>query len=45
MVQGEGATFRASWLGLGTEFRFKKISRNRLGTVSVIPQKKVHSRS
>jgi hypothetical protein len=27
--------------GLGTEFRSKKILRNRLGTVSVIHQKKV----
>ncbi len=28
-------------LGLGTEFRSEKIPRNRLGTVSVIPRKKV----
>ena len=28
-------------LGLGTEFRSEKIQRNRLGTVSVIPRKKV----
>jgi hypothetical protein len=28
-------------LGLGTEFRSGKIPRNRLGTVSVIPRKKV----
>jgi hypothetical protein len=28
-------------LGLGTEFRSEKITRNRLGTVSVIPRKKV----
>jgi hypothetical protein len=28
------------YLGLGTEFRSEKIPRNRLGTVSVIPQKK-----
>ncbi len=27
--------------GLGTEFRSEKIPRNRLGTVSVIPRKKV----
>jgi hypothetical protein len=30
-----------SGLGLGTEFRSEKIPRNRLGTVSVIPRKKV----
>jgi hypothetical protein len=29
------------YLGLGTEFRSEKIPRNRLGTVSVIPRKKV----
>ncbi len=29
------------WLGLGTEFPSEKIPRNRLGTVSVIPRKKV----
>ncbi len=29
------------WLGLGTEFRSEKIPRKRLGTVSVIPRKKV----
>ncbi len=28
-------------VGLGTEFRSEKIPRNRLGTVSVIPRKKV----
>jgi hypothetical protein len=28
-------------IGLGTEFRSEKIPRNRLGTVSVIPRKKV----
>ncbi len=28
-------------LGLGTEFRSEKIPRNRLGTVSVIPRKKL----
>jgi hypothetical protein len=28
-------------LGLGTEFRSEKIPRNRLGTASVIPRKKV----
>ncbi len=28
-------------LGLGTEFHSEKIPRNRLGTVSVIPRKKV----
>ncbi len=28
-------------LGLGIEFRLKKIPRNGLGSVSVIPQKKV----
>ncbi len=28
-------------LGLGTEYRSEKIPRNRLGTVSVIPRKKV----
>jgi hypothetical protein len=27
-------------LGLGTEFRSKKIPQNRLGTVSVIPRRK-----
>jgi hypothetical protein len=30
-----------SFLGLGTEFRSEKIPRNRLGTISVIPRKKV----
>jgi hypothetical protein len=30
-----------SQVGLGTEFRSEKIPRNRLGTVSVIPRKKV----
>ncbi len=29
------------WVGLGTEFRSEKIPRNRLGTASVIPRKKV----
>ncbi len=29
------------YVGLGTEFRSEKIPRNRLGTVSVIPRKKV----
>ena len=38
-MQEEGATPPASWLGLGMEFRFKKIPRNILGTV--IPRKKV----
>jgi hypothetical protein len=28
-------------LGLGTEFRSEKIPRKRLGTISVIPRKKV----
>jgi hypothetical protein len=28
-------------LGLGTEFRSEKIPRNRLGTIFVIPRKKV----
>ncbi len=28
-------------IGLGMEFRSEKIPRNRLGTVSVIPRKKV----
>ncbi len=32
-----------SGVGLGTEFRSEKIPRNRLGTVSVIPRKKVLS--
>ena len=31
----------SSRIGLGTEFRSEKIPRNRLGTVSVIPRKKV----
>jgi hypothetical protein len=29
-----------AYLGLGTEFRFEKIPRNRFGMVSVIPRKK-----
>ncbi len=29
-----------AWIGLGTEFRFEKIPRNRLGMISVIPRKK-----
>ncbi len=29
------------WIGLGTEFRTEKIPRNRLGTISVIPRRKV----
>ncbi len=33
--------FTAAELGLGTEFRYEKIPRNRLGMVSVIPRKKV----
>jgi len=32
---------RTVQIGLGTEFRSEKIPRNRLGTVSVIPRKKV----
>jgi hypothetical protein len=34
-------TSRGPCLGLGTEFCSEKITRNRLGTVSVIPRKKV----
>ncbi len=34
-------TYCPSNLGLGPEFRSEKIPRNRLGTVSVIPRKKV----
>jgi hypothetical protein len=33
--------YRAVAVGLGTEFRSEKIPRNRLGTFSVIPRKKV----
>jgi hypothetical protein len=34
-------TLSLSLVGLGTEFRSEKIPRNRLGTVSDIPRKKV----
>ncbi len=37
----EGMNLQSIQLGLGTEFRSEKIPRNRLGTVSVIPRKKV----
>jgi hypothetical protein len=40
-----GPFCKASCLGLGTEFRSEIIPRNRLGTVSVIPRKKVLIRS
>jgi hypothetical protein len=47
-VSGTGVYKLSKWsregmscLGLGTEFRSEKIPRNRLGTVSVIPRKKV----
>jgi hypothetical protein len=33
--------WKEACLGLGTEFRSEKIPRNRLGTISVIPRKKV----
>ena len=39
--RGGGRGAESYDLGLGTEFRSEKIPRNRLGTVSVIPRKKV----